>query len=72
MLCNVEWQNKRVGQVEAEPECGEDFCDRCGDCLHCYGGEACFNGGEDNGPHVWWVYADEAGAPEWIREDAHA
>jgi len=23
---------------EAEPECGEDFCDHCGDCLACYGG----------------------------------
>lgn len=20
-----------------EPYCGEDFCDRCGDCLYCYG-----------------------------------
>jgi hypothetical protein len=20
----------------AVPECGEDFCDACGDCLYCY------------------------------------
>lgn len=22
---------------ERTPECGEAFCDRCGDCLACYG-----------------------------------
>jgi hypothetical protein len=35
------------------PRCGEDFCDRCGDCLACYGSENCWAGGVDNGSHVW-------------------
>lgn len=30
-----------LGELEAEPECGEDFCDTCGDCLYCYGDEDC-------------------------------
>lgn len=37
---------------EATPECGEDFCDRCGDCLDCYGSDPCANGGE----HFWVEY----------------
>ena len=45
------------------PECGEDFCGRCGDCLACYGGETCWDGGVDNGPHVWPA-ADETIASE--------
>lgn len=23
------------------PVCGVDFCDTCGDCLHCYGEDRC-------------------------------
>jgi len=26
---------KVVGQEEAEPVCGQDFCDTCGECLVC-------------------------------------
>jgi hypothetical protein len=37
----------------ARPGCGEKFCERCGDCLACYGGENCYGGGVDNGDHVW-------------------
>jgi hypothetical protein len=51
-------------EEEAEPVCGEDFCDRCGDCLHCYGGEDCFYGGPDNGAHVWTEYETEDGGSE--------
>jgi hypothetical protein len=25
--------------ADDQPECGKDFCDECGDCLECYGGE---------------------------------
>lgn len=25
-------------------ECGVDFCDTCGDCMACYGGEPCYTG----------------------------
>lgn len=25
--------------------CGEDFCEKCGDCLYCYGSEPCALGG---------------------------
>ena len=40
--------------VEAEPECGKDFCDTCGDCLACYGEDECPNG---NIEHYWIEYA---------------
>lgn len=42
---------------EREPNCGEDFCDRCGDCLAC-SDETCWNGGRDNGSHRWVIYVD--------------
>lgn len=35
-----------------EPICG-DYCDACGDCLHCYS-EMCMNGGE----HSWVINTD--------------
>lgn len=38
---------------DAEPECGKDFCDRCGDCLHCYDGNPCVN---DHAKHRWIYY----------------
>lgn len=34
---------------EATPVCGEDFCDSCGDCLHCE--EA-----NDFCSHRWVIY----------------
>jgi hypothetical protein len=42
----------------AEPVCGVDLCDRCGDCLSCYPG-ACFEGGQSYPDHRWIVYADQ-------------
>ena len=39
------------------PVRGEDFCDRCGDCLACYGEENCYPDGSDHGDHV--VEADD-------------
>ncbi|MFA5152842.1 MAG: hypothetical protein WC554_09805 [Clostridia bacterium] len=50
---------------EAEPECGKDFCDTCGDCLHCYGGDPCLHwkeGDEDWG-HQWVVYEPKGTLP---------
>lgn len=38
----------------ADPVCG-DHCDACGDCLRCFGEDAC---GRDGGDHVWVVYHD--------------
>ena len=32
--------------INTEPIHDEDFCDRCGDCLKCYGEDKCVNGGE--------------------------
>lgn len=36
-------------------ECGEDFCDVCGDCMACFGSEFCaLRGDEDNElPHLF-------------------
>lgn len=36
-----------------EPICGQDFCDACGDCLHCSGGDECL---DDSDGHVWMIY----------------
>jgi hypothetical protein len=38
---------------EATPKCGEDFCDRCGDCLACFGEDPCVDGHRE---HLWVVY----------------
>ncbi len=32
-------------------KCGEDFCDACGDCLHCYGEDLCQH--SEDGKHTW-------------------
>lgn len=45
---------KLIRVEEAEPECGEDFCDSCGDCLHCYSGDDCY--GNKYGEHLWVRY----------------
>lgn len=52
------------GEGPTDWECGKQFCERCGDCLHCYGGEDCYDGGRDNGAHVWWVPEEPVTAPE--------
>lgn len=45
--------DRRLGYIKgAEAVCGKDFCDGCGDCLHCYMGEWCPDGGD----HQWIVY----------------
>ena len=36
----------------AEPVCGEDFCDTCGDCLACYGDDLC----TEDDFHFWVRY----------------
>ena len=45
------------GMDEREPKCGEDFCDYCGDCLHCNGSDECSE--NDHGSHRWVIYDDE-------------
>jgi hypothetical protein len=37
-------------EYEDRVTCGEDFCDRCGDCLACYGDDPCYDGGDHNWP----------------------
>lgn len=44
----------RIG--EAEPVCGEDFCDKCGDCLDCYGSDPCPCGSTT--AHLWVQYGE--------------
>ncbi len=41
--------------VRAKPICGEDFCDICGDCVECYGNQAC----TDSWGHRWVVYKED-------------
>lgn len=47
-----------IESVEAEPICGVDFCDSCGDCLSCYGGDPCCKNEDRN--HRWIEYQDAA------------
>lgn len=46
--------DKQIATGEAEPECGEDFCEVRGDYLHCYDCDCAF----------WIIYNDEARFPE--------
>jgi len=45
-----------IGSEEAEPICGEDFCETCGECLWCYVGEPCY---PDKGNHMWVRYLND-------------
>lgn len=36
---------------DPEPLCGVDFCEMCGDCLHCYGGDPCHRSEDDKHEH---------------------
>jgi hypothetical protein len=57
MKCSVfnETGDNLLRIEQRQPVCGEDFCDHCGDCLACFGGEPC---GVENATHVWVVYED--------------
>jgi hypothetical protein len=47
---------KLLRKEQREPECGEDFCDKCGDCLHCYSCDPCTVGETDQ--HFWVIYEE--------------
>ena len=51
------WGKEHLATAEVEPECGEDFCDTCGDCLKCYGGDIC----SSELGHYWVFYAPREG-----------
>lgn len=48
--------NGRV--IEATPRHLQDFCEYCGDCLYCYGGDPCY-GNDEPGEHAWVIYDEE-------------
>lgn len=51
MIAEVEQKDGTYKEEEVgEPVCGKDFCDTCGDCLHCYYGERC------GGACRWVIY----------------
>lgn len=45
--------------TDEEPVCGEDFCDACGDCLSCYGGDDCTESRDGSGSHRWIEYVEQ-------------
>ena len=53
---------KLLRTEEREPVCGQDFCDRCGDCLSCYGSDHCYDGDDGNSEveHFWVQYGETA------------
>ncbi len=54
--------------MSAEPHCGEDFCDDCGDCLACHWEDGCRGRGDVE--HAWAVYAYDVGA--WMKQHPEA
>ena len=46
-----------IKQERGEPVCG-DFCDSCGDCLHCNPDDTC-----TDLCHRWVIYFDQIKAP---------
>lgn len=44
----------------AQPECGEDFCANCAECLACSGSEVCTKAPVESAPfHEWLNSAGE-------------
>lgn len=52
-LCTADYKDGEL--LIAQPICGEDFCDQCGDCLSCYWEDSC-----PGGDHRWVIYHDQA------------
>lgn len=42
-----------------QPECGEDFCDACGECLGCSSEGPCYGFEDDEAVRHIWVNSDE-------------
>jgi len=36
-------------KTNKELRCGDVYCDKCGDCIYCYGDDPCY----DEGDHVY-------------------
>lgn len=56
-----------LGPVLVNIGCADAFCDSCGDCLYCYGGDPCYGGGNGTGVeggHYFTIYEDDL--PEWF------
>lgn len=59
MKASVEKQDCSYEVMDmGNPVCGDDFCDQCGDCLHCYAGQYC-----PSGEHTWVIYKDDPKNP---------
>jgi hypothetical protein len=39
----------QTGSTTHKYVCGEDFCEKCGDCMSCYPYDPCYDGGD----HFW-------------------
>jgi hypothetical protein len=62
MIAKVEKPDGSYEYIEmGSPVCGEDFCDTCGDCLHCYSTDYCNN--EYCGIARWVIYIDNPKNP---------
>lgn len=66
MIAEIWWGDECIAEIEAEPVCGEDFCDGCGDCLACQRHDL-----EDwcsAGSSRWVIYADGPGGTDNLYE----
>jgi len=66
MRCKIYIADKYFKTINATPECGEDFCESCGDCLACHGGDPCYMREEGH----WWVkeFDRKEDCERWIKE----
>lgn len=57
MLLIVIYPNGERDEIQWTPQCDRDFCERCGDCLHCCADEQC-TCNPDGTDHLWIEYAE--------------
>lgn len=70
MNCRVFAGDELACIMWAEPRCGEDFCEICGDCLACYSGET--GGCDGEGRECEWALELEEAQEHFPEELAKA
>ncbi len=53
MIAQVEQGDGTYVDEDRRPACG-DYCDSCGDCLHCFIEDRCYS--NEDGAHLWVIY----------------
>lgn len=60
MKASIQQDDDSFITQDLNPICGVDICDACGDCLHCYGENACVMASANADPiHMFIVYKED-------------